>query len=191
MPKFPDISALNYCQEKGLRILASSAFKFFYEYLDYVDGNYLEIGVFEGFMLRELSEMYPDKIFYGIDPFIEDGNTSGHNGVPAGEFMHDQCNMAHLNVDERENIQLFQETSRSWAASKTDEELERMHVTAMFVDGNHSYEDALHDLFLAKRLLHNGGFVYVDDAGLPTVKKALDEFGHKTKPNNGGVVIWL
>ena len=192
MPKFPDISPLNYLQERGLRILASEAFKFFYEYLDETPGNYLEIGVFEGYMLRELAKLYPVKMFYGIDPFIEDGHTSGHNGgVPTGEFMHDQCAIAHRNTEDVPNIKLFQEPSRLWGARKTDVDLCRMDVTAVFVDGNHSYEEAVNDLLIAERLLCYGGVMYVDDAELPSVKKALTEFSHPMELANGGAIIRL
>lgn len=190
MPKFPDINPVEYLQGRGLRVLASEAFKFFYEHLDETKGNYLEIGVFEGFMLSELASMYPDKMFYGIDPFIEDGNTSGHNGgVPAGEFTHNQCAITHSNVDGKSNIKFYQETSREWGKRKNDEQLRDMGVTSVFVDGNHSYEEASNDLSIAERLLRNGGLIYIDDAGLPTVNHALTEFGYKTEYRNGGAII--
>ena len=156
MPKFPDITPLEYLQERGLRILAGDAFKFFYEHLDNDLGNYLEIGVWEGFMLKELALMYPDKMFYGIDPFREDGNTTGHNGVPKGDFMDEQCRMTRQNIDGIPNIRFYQETSRLFAARKTDEALKHMAVTSVFVDGDHSYEEAVNDLLLAQRLLAYG-----------------------------------
>lgn len=135
-------------------------------------------------MLRELADMYPKKMFYGIDPFIEDGYTTGHNGgVPKGEFTHDQCSMTHINVGGIANIKLYQETSRNFGARKTDEQLRTMNVTSVFVDGDHSYEETLNDLLLAQRLLCNGGVIYIDDATLPSVKKALTEFGHLVKNN--------
>ncbi len=190
MPKFPDISPLEYCQSNGLRILACEAFKFFYEELENTPGNYLEIGTFEGYMLRELAKLYPEKMFYGIDPFIEDGNTTGHNdGVQKGEFMHRQCEITNANVQGVSNIVLFQESSREWAKRQTLDDYKRMGVTAVFVDGDHGYEEATHDLAIAVYLLVNGGVIYVDDAGLPTVNQALVEFGFKAEYRNGGAII--
>ncbi len=192
MPKFPDIAPIDYVQSKGLRILASEAFKYFYEHLDRTPGNYLEIGVFEGYMLKELATMYPYRKFYGIDPFIEDGNTSGHNGgVEKGQPTVDQRAITHQNVDGLKNVKLFEEKSRAWGERHSDLELEAMNVTAVFVDGDHSYEEALNDLKLADRLLPNGGFIYVDDAQLPQVGRAIRDFGMQAKFQNGGAIIWV
>jgi hypothetical protein len=190
MPKFPDISPLEYCESNGLRILASEAFKFFYEELENTTGNYLEIGTFEGYMLRELARLYPQKMLYGIDPFIEDGNTTGHNdGVQKGEFMYKQCEITNANVVGIPNIKFFCETSREWSKRQTCGDYKRMGVTAVFVDGDHSYEEATNDLAIATCLLSDGGVIYVDDAGLPTVNQALVEFGFKTEYRNGGAII--
>lgn len=180
MPKYKEkMPILEYCQKNDLRILASWAFQFFYEHLEHTKGNYLEIGTFEGFMLRELAKLYPRKMFYGIDPFIEDGNTLGHqvNRVGVGEFMFDQCAITHANIDDVPNIKLFQETSRAWGERHTDAELSELGITSVFVDGNHSYEEAYNDLQISLRVLSRGGLILVDDSGIPSVQQALIEFG--------------
>lgn len=190
MPKFPDISTNEYCHSKGLRILAVDAFKFFYEELENTPGNYLEIGTFEGYMLRELAKLYPKKMFYGIDPFIEDGNTTGHNdGVHKGEFMYRQCEITNANVEGVPNIVFYQESSREWIKRQSSEDIHHMKVTSVFVDGDHSYEEALNDLSIAAAIMENGGVIYVDDAELPTVNQALVEFGFKSEYINGGAII--
>jgi hypothetical protein len=157
----------------------------------------LEIGVFEGYMLRELAKLYPNKMFYGIDPFIEDGNTLGHqiNRVGVGEFMSDQCAIAHGNVEGIPNIKLFQETSRAWGDRHTDDELAELGVTTVFVDGNHSHKEAYNDLQLSLRLLDRGGLIYCDDA--PLIRQALTEFRCKHserlvyKQQNGSCIIFV
>lgn len=169
-----------YCQQKGLRILCVDAFRFFMENLANLPGNYLEIGVFEGYALRELALAYPDKTFYGIDPFIEDGNTTGHNdGVAKGDTMWKQMEIAHRNFKDVPNIKFFQQTSRSWFAEMEPEDLAEMNIGAVLVDGDHSYDAALHDLNIAGAILANGGVIYVDDTGLPLVSDALFEWCKK------------
>lgn len=166
-----------YCQEHGLRILAGDAFKYFWNHLADIPGNYLEMGVFEGYMLRALADRFQDRMFYGIDPFIEDGNTSGHNdGVQKGETTWKQMVQAHSNLDHVRNVTLFQQTSRQWAALIPYENLHAMEIGAVFVDGDHSYEEALNDMIIGAQALSRGGVMYVDDIGLPSVAKAAGEF---------------
>lgn len=157
-----------------MRILAQDAFKFFSWYLAWIEGNYLEIGVFEGVMLRELSRRFPYKMFYGIDPFIEDGYTSGHNGgVLKGEITHEQKRIAHENCDGIPNIKLFEQTSRSFFIEHHDGDLLKMKVTSVLIDGDHSYEEARNDMRNAMRF--NPQVIFIDDLGLPEVKRAADE----------------
>lgn len=168
-------SVLEYCQRNGLRILAGDAFQYFMEHLGKRRGNYLEIGVFEGYMLRELAQTFPDKMFYGVDPFIEDGHTTGHNGVPKGETTHVQKAKTWENISEHKNIRLFEQTSRSFFEDVTDEDLWKLDLTHIFVDGNHSYEEARNDMFNSVRAFINGGWMFIDDIGLPGVTEAAME----------------
>ena len=52
----------------------------------YSNQVYLEIGSYDGEGIAMLSNKFPDKTFYSIDPFIEDGHTSG-NGVGKGDLF--------------------------------------------------------------------------------------------------------
>src|SRR5436190_517016 len=127
----PELTALQYCQKHGLRILASHAFDFFYEELQHQPGNYLEIGCFEGFALRELAKVYPQKMFYGIDPFIEDGNTYGHQvAAKVGETMVEQRRIARANTEGGHNIRLIEQSSMD-AAKASDDDLHSLNVTAV------------------------------------------------------------
>ena len=171
-----NISTLQYCQDNGLRILCMNAFKFFYNGLKDIPGNYLEIGVFEGFMLRELAKKYPDRMFYGIDPFIEDGNTTGHNGIPKGEPMLEQMAATHQNLDGLKNVKFFQQSSRSWGDELDDSSIQSLNIGAILIDGDHGYKEASYDLGLSVRMLCNGGVIFADDSGLPSVNLAVNEF---------------
>lgn len=174
IPEGTDV--LKYCQESGLRILAGHALQFFDRHLEDAPGNYLEIGVFEGYMLRFLATEYPSKKFFGIDPFIEDGNTTGHNGVPFGQPTPAQRLAAHDNLDGLSNVTLFEQTSVSFAAETDDATLESMNIGSVFVDGSHHYPDVINDLELALRALSNGGVIFVDDLSMPDVEWALADF---------------
>ena len=169
------IEPLQYCQERGLRILSVDGFKFFYNTLANYPGNYLEIGVFEGFILRELARKYPDKTIYGIDPFIEDGNTTGHGGYQKGERTLNQRDKTYENIKGIPNITFFEETSREFA-KRSDDELEKMNVSCVLLDGDHSFEDTMNDLELCNRLIAGRGVIYVDDLGMPSVNLAVEEF---------------
>ncbi len=173
-----DMTVYEYCEAHNLRLLAGHAFEWFLENLGDFPGNYLEIGVWEGVMLRELASHFPDKMFYGIDPFIEDGNTGGHydNAAQKGETLFTQMANAKANTEGIKNIQLFQQTSSSFFTERTNAELTKMNVYTVFIDGDHSYEEARNDLFQSVRLLNNGGTIFVDDVGMPGVAAAISDF---------------
>ncbi len=139
-------------------------------------GNYLEIGVYEGDMLKDFATRWPDKTFYGIDPFLSDKDTIGHTGVPIGERLYFQHAAARLNFSKVKNIKFFLQTSKSFMEEMNDYDLHFMNVQVVYVDGNHSYGDTLNDLCLAERLIKNDGLIYVDDDTLPDVLMATQDF---------------
>lgn len=171
----PDENVLSYCQRHGLRILAGHAFKYFYEHLYSFPGNYLEIGVFEGFMLRELAMLHPDKHFYGVDSFIEDGNTTGHNGIEKGRETLAQRNATENNLRDMKNVTMIIKTSRQFFEELSDKDMRAMRLSCVFVDGDHSYEEACNDIINAVRALPGGGVILIDDIGLPDVRRAAND----------------
>ena len=178
-----------YIQEHGLRILCRDAFAYFLNHLKEYPGNYLEIGVYEGFGLRELAKAYPDRMFFGVDPFIEDGHTTGHNNVPKGEKMLVQREQTYKNIELIPNIVFFEQTSRSWGTDRLTEMLiQHMEISCVLVDGDHSHEEALNDLKIALRCLTNGGVIWVDDQGLPEVAQAVKEFTSEHNDRISGII---
>jgi len=166
-----------YIQEQGLRILCRNAFLYFLNHLKDYPGNYLEIGVFEGYSLKELAKAYPNKMIYGVDPFIEDGHTTGHNGVPKGEPTVAQREATYRNIKELENVRFFEEKSSVWGdITNSPKAVNFMNISAVLVDGDHSYEECANDLRIALRCLDKGGVMWVDDQGLPSVAQAVGEF---------------
>ncbi len=140
------------------------------------EGNYLEIGVFEGDMLRDFALRWPKKMFYGIDPFIADFGTTGHTGVPDGGSLEVQKALALAHFDGVPNIKFFLQTSKSFLEETSYYDMEKMNVSVVYVDGAHSYEHTLNDLHLASRLIKHRGLIFVDDFDLPEVLQATNDF---------------
>jgi predicted O-methyltransferase YrrM len=144
--------------------------------------NYLEIGCYNGDSIAELARMYPNRIIYAIDPFIEDGYTSHDTGVDRGEYMSQQEANTRQNIEGLENVVLFKMTSQEFSEMLTDEMVELMNIGHVLVDGSHHYEDVVVDYELATRLFNGKqGIVVFDDADLPGVAQARTEFGEKYK----------
>lgn len=138
-------------------------------------GNYLEIGVYEGDMLKDFAEKWPEKMFYGIDPFISDPDTIGHHGVPVGQPLIEQRHHAYANIKGFTNIIFFETTSELFLEDTPKGYLSLMDVSVVYVDGSHSYDDTTTDLKLAGKCIRNG-LIYVDDCDLPAVVLAMREF---------------
>ena len=190
-----NITHANHIEVIRTRMQCYYGFDVFVKELPKLPGNYLEIGVYEGYAIRELARNNPDKNFYAIDPFIEDGNTSMHNGVKKGHNMPMQKRSTHLNLDGVRNVKLFEQTSQSFANNIDDKTLWNMNLSCILIDGDHSTEAAASDLKLAARALKKGGLIFLDDSDTQTVGLALAEFvkiyKHRLVNYSGGGVIWM
>jgi len=174
-------------------ILTNESYKDLLTLIPVFVGNYLEIGVFEGDMLRDFAERWPNKMFYGIDPFLSDCDTIGHTGVPIGERLERQRACAHENFKDRPNIKFFEQTSKDFLDQKSNEELASMCIQVVYVDGSHTYLDTFTDLCLSAKLIKNEGLIYVDDINLPEVFRAVDHFvalqSHRILKHNKKVIF--
>ena len=153
---------------------------YFRDALAYSPHNYLEIGIFNGDSIGLMGEHYPGKIIFAIDPFLEDGYTSHTSAVTRGEYMPTQKENTLANIKGKDNICLFETTSKDFAEMLTDQMIVDMDVAWVLIDGSHYYEDVVIDYELAMRLIGDkpGGIVF-DDAQLPEVNKAHLEFLEK------------
>lgn len=139
--------------------------------------NYLEIGVFNGDSITALATLHPNKMFYGIDPFIEDGHTVNATGKKCGELMDQQRETANKNFNSVTNAFLYEVTSKQFADWLYDKALNWMNIGWVLVDGSHHYEDVKNDLALAVRLIGpRYGAIIVDDMNIAGVKQAYEEF---------------
>ncbi len=159
-----------------MSILSVQSYKTLLEEIPKWPGNYLEIGVYDGDMLRDFALRWPERMFYGIDPFISDCDTTGHHGVPIGERMEGQRASALANFSEVPNIEFHEETSLSFMDRITPEDCYEMNVGIVYVDGSHTYDDTLNDLRLAELLIANRGLIFIDDFDLPEVLRATAHY---------------
>jgi hypothetical protein len=134
--------------------------------------SYLEIGSYDGEGIAMLSRLFPDKKFYSIDPFIEDGHTwqteIGHpmDNIRAAFYYH---------TNDYSNITHFDMTDKEFAEKEL---YKTISPDVLFIDGNHSFECVTLDLHLAELFAKNKRlFVVMDDTVLiEGVIKALNEF---------------
>lgn len=155
-------------------MLCRAALEFFEKELPNHTGNYLEIGVYDGLVISTLAQKFPDRQFYGVDPFIEDGYTSGHNGgIQPGQPLTKQKENAISNLVSCQNAKLFVMPSIEFRET-TD--VSTMDICAVLIDGNHHAPHVDNDFRLAIKALTQGGIMYVDDLYLSDVTQACLDF---------------
>jgi hypothetical protein len=159
-------------------MFCQSAYEFFQKSLYSNNRNYLEIGVFAGGSIDQLANLYPRRIIYAIDPFIEDGSTEHTSRVNFGATMITQRDQVHRIIKDRANLQLFETTSKQFADALTETQAQYMNVGSVLIDGSHHYEDVVIDGDLAMKLIgrNDVGYVVFDDLHHRPVQQAYQEF---------------
>lgn len=158
-------------------MFCQSGFEFFKNVLSMSQANYLEIGVFNGDSLQGLARAYPNRAIYGVDPFIEDGNTEHTTGVKRNESMPVQKANTLNNIQGYTNIKLYEQTSRAFSDALSDALVKELDIGYVLIDGSHHYEDVIEDVHMAMRLIGNKpGAIVFDDVNLPGVGPAYQEF---------------
>ena len=146
-------------------------FIFFRQELSKSDLNYLEIGVFNGDSIAELAKLNPNKMIYGIDPFIEDGCTMHTTHVKENESMPVQRQNTYNNISGLSNIKLFEQKTSEF------DNTQDLNIGWILIDGSHHYEDVCIDIKIAMKQIGNkkGGIVF-DDTNYAPVIQAHNEF---------------
>jgi predicted O-methyltransferase YrrM len=102
---------------------------------------------------------------YAIDPFTENRDSTGEYGNYFNDF--------------KKNIQGFYLENYIIPIMKYSYEAIHdcpEHISALFVDGNHDYENVKRDIELyAPRIVNGGLIAFHDFTTYPDVKKAVDE----------------
>lgn len=152
-------------------MLAGSVYLFIKDELEKYNGNYLEIGIWDGSGISFLAEKYPGRTLYAIDPFIDDGNTTHVSGVEKGGELTRIREIALKSISNFENIILHEIKSEDF---KHDGNL---NVSFVFIDGDHSLEACVNDYKLAMSLIgKKAGAVVFDDVQTDGVGRAVQLF---------------
>jgi hypothetical protein len=158
-------------------IFTPKTLAFFNHYLNQYDTNYMEIGVYYGQSIKELSENFPNKLIIAIDPFIEDGNTSHHSNVQFGQPLTlPKANVLSF-LSSHKNIKLFETTSVEFYKTLTEKQIQELNIGCFFIDGSHHYPDVANDYMLCLAMLQSKkGIICFDDLHLKDVQRAYNEF---------------
>ena len=141
------------------------------------DGNYAEIGIFDGELLAFVASRFPNKMCYGIDPFVEDGNTSWITNVEAGNKITVQEENSKNAISCLLNTHVYKMFSQNFNKHLTPELVEALNITCVFVDGDHRYDAVLNDCELALKLIgKKSGTIIFDDWQIDSVKSAVYSF---------------
>ena len=122
--------------------------------------NYVNIGCWEGFSL--ISGMINTSCnVYGVDNF------SQFNG-PSKKFY------KNFNKFKKENHFFFEMDYKDFFSNHWKKENKKIDL--YFYDGNHSYNDQLESLEIAKPYFQKGSIIIVDDTNIDDVKNATKKF---------------
>lgn len=131
----------------------------------------IEIGIWEAANAVRLLEQFPNLTLIGIDPF---------------EGYQDWCSFFNTEyMSEREKVantalQKYIDQNRFKLIRKFSDQaladLENQLFDFIYVDADHSYEWALHDITNYWKLVKSGGILCGHDRSLEGVSRALNEF---------------
>lgn len=156
-------------------MLAESVYHFIADELRKYKGDYLEIGIWDATGICFLAEKFPDRKFYAIDPFIDDGSTTHISGIEKGELLASIKEMALKNIAMYKNIVLYPVKSSEFKNKLSN-------ISLVLIDGEHSYLSCLKDGELAIKLIGNGnGCIVFDDTQVPEVADAMADFSNQYK----------
>lgn len=163
-------------------MLCSVGFGFIKNVLKKSEGNYLEIGIFDGDLISSLAKEFPEKKFYGVDPFIEDGYTELLTNVKKGNSINEQKSKAMKKLSQCTNLKYFIETSEEFYKKIVDYPIDDFNITTVLIDGSHWYKDVIIDTEVSMTLIGNKkGMIIFDDVNVPEVREAYIDFKEKYK----------
>lgn len=144
------------------------------------NGNYFEIGIFNGQGTAEIANLFPERTIYALDPFIEDGYTLDNSLVSQGENMETQRQAAYRNLGPYANVTIIEMLSSEFAKHLMAEDIIKFNVSWVVIDGSHHYEDVIVDAEMAKLLIDTKqGAIVFDDLQHEGVMQAYEEFKAK------------
>jgi hypothetical protein len=165
-----------------MSILSGSVYDYAGMSLPPLPGNYFEIGVFNGIGFARIAKENPGKHCFAVDPFIEDGNTTGNSGKSTGTKLTEQKQNFLHNTQDLDNVTLYEMTSVEYAQQLTEQQCKEMNISLVIIDGDHHYPHVTIDFDIAIRLIGDrAGQIIVDDTHVDDVLRAYNEFMEKFK----------
>ena len=132
------------------------------------DGNFLEIGTFDGVAISRLAKQFPKSTFYSVDAFEKGYATDGG---------HVECVLR--NTEGCENFVLIKGRSQTVMRVFGDGCFD-----VAFIDGDHAYQSVMEDINNCRRVVKSQGKIVLHDFALDTVSRAI----HDSKLENGNIV---
>lgn len=135
----------------------------------------IEIGVLKGdnvcLLLQECPNIHK---LYAIDPYIT------HKDYDTHRSQEDMDNFKKTAIDNfkdfGDRVELIEKTSIEAAT-----QFEQESIDFVLIDGDHSIEGIKSDLKLYYPLLKKGGYVFIHDCNMPTVRQGIKEFKDENK----------
>ena len=144
-------------------------------------GNYLEIGCYDGLTLSAMAESLKPRVCYGIDPFLGDvavcpdmsrSDSIDGNFIP----MPEQRRNLYENISGHPNVSFYETTAEQFMNQRSQQELDDLNVTTVFVDGCHHTEYVKIDCMLSLLLIgRKKGAIIFDDMENEEVRNVVFE----------------
>ena len=165
---------------KKTNILSQHVYKFIKDHFEKLPGNFFEIGIFNGVGTAYIAATFPNRKIFAVDPFIEDGHTTGASGTRRGRSMPNQREASINNLSPHNNVLLIESRSSEVALYLTAQDIINYNVTWVVIDGSHHYKDVVIDAELARCLIDDKrGIIVFDDLQHNGVMQAYNEFKEK------------
>jgi hypothetical protein len=134
--------------------------------------NYLEIGVFKGENVIDVSKSYckhPESKLYCVDPWMEYDEYPEYKGKI--EKIHDIFMQNITNENIANKLVIYRDFSHNVVPKFEDE-----FFDIAFIDGNHETEYVYKDGVMTLPKIKSGGCIIFDDYNWPQTKKGIDQF---------------
>lgn len=131
----------------------------------------IEIGVWEGTNSVRLLEQFPNLTLIGIDPFEEYQDWCGYVKSENINSREKVANTVLKKYIDENRFKLIRKFSDKALLELTDQSFD-----FIYIDGDHSYDWALHDITNYWKLVKTGGILCGHDRSLEGVSRALNQF---------------
>ena len=134
--------------------------------------NYLEIGIFKGENLIDVSKSYckhPDSRMYCVDPWIDYDEYSEYKGKITKIYDEFVTNMNNEKLWNK--IKVYRDFSHNVIPT-----FENEFFDLVFIDGNHETEFVYKDAQLTLPKVKSGGYIIFDDYTWPETKLGIHKF---------------